>query len=312
MRQKPQQLPTSPWVKSMWAASKPKTNSLIITLYGDSIAPHGGAIRLGDLIEVLERFGVNERLVRTCVFRLSEDGWLVSKRVGRRSVYSLTPNGMRRFQRAFKRVYSEQHHQWDGSWTLVCLPTDADSKISRENLERELSWEGFGKIASNVFGHPSPGLRSLREVLEGLNLSNRVHVLSARSLDVFATLPLRKLVDQSWDLASLENGYRAFADHFAAFDDLSNKPSLSTADCFIVRTLLIHWFRRVTLHDPQIPAELLPEDWPGHYAYELCHRIYQLIYREAETFLAQTVAHQAVPCPNCRLGFFSALADLYE
>ena len=98
-------------------------------------------MRLGDLIEVLDRFGVNERLVRTCVFRLSEDGWLVSKRVGRRSVYSLTPNGMRRFQRAYKRVYSEQQRQWDGSWTLVCLPTDPDFRTSREHLERELAWE---------------------------------------------------------------------------------------------------------------------------------------------------------------------------
>jgi len=267
-------------------------------------------MRLGDLVEVLDRFGVNERLVRTCVFRLSEDGWLVSKRVGRRSVYSLTPNGMRRFQRAYKRVYSEQHRQWDGSWTLVCLPTDPDFKTSREHLERELTWEGFGKIASNVFGHPSPGLMSLREILEGLSLSNRVHVLSARSLDVFATLPLRRLVDQSWDLASLEKGYRAFADRFAAFDDLANAPSLSAADCFIVRTLLIHWFRRVTLHDPQIPAELLPEDWPGHYAYELCHRIYQLIYREAETFLAQTVGASGGALPELSPWFFQRFGGL--
>jgi phenylacetic acid degradation operon negative regulatory protein len=151
---------------------------------------------------------------------------------------------------------------------------------------------------------------SLREVIEGLNLSNRVHVLSARSLDVFATLPLRRLVDQSWDLASLEKGYRAFAHHFAAFDDLSNAPSLSTADCFIVRTLLIHWFRRVTLHDPQIPAELLPGDWPGHHAYELCHRIYQLIYREAETFLAQTVGASGGALPELSPWFFQRFGGL--
>src|SRR6267154_4402774 len=283
------QLAVSQWVQSTRRTHRPKPKSLIVTLFGDAVAPRGGAIRLGDLVNVLSNFGVNERLVRTCVFRLAQEGWTVAKRQGRRSSYSLTPSGMLRFQRAYKRVYSEQHRQWDGSWTLVCLPTDPDFKTSREHLERELTWEGFGKIASNVFGHPSPGLMSLREVLEGLSLSNRVHVLSARSLDVFATLPLRRLVDQSWDLASLEKGYRAFADRFAAFDDLANAPSLSAADCFIVRTLLIHWFRRVTLHDPQIPAELLPEDWPGHYAYELCHRIYQLIYREAETFLAQTV-----------------------
>jgi len=118
---------------------------------------------------------------------------------------------MLRFQRAYKRVYSEQHRQWDGSWTLVCLPPNSYSRSVREKLERELQWEGFGKVGPNVFGHPSPGLVTLRELLESLELSNRVFVLSARSLDVFATLPLRKLVDLSWDLDGLAKGYRDFA-----------------------------------------------------------------------------------------------------
>jgi len=33
-------------------------------------------MRLGDLVEVASHFGLNERLVRTCVFRLARDGWL--------------------------------------------------------------------------------------------------------------------------------------------------------------------------------------------------------------------------------------------
>ena len=142
-------------------------------------------MRLGDLVEVLDRFGVNERLVRTCVFRLSEDGWLVSKRVGRRSVYSLTPNGMRRFQRAYKRVYSEPQRQWDGSWTLVCMSSGLAPKDLCQDLKRELEWEGFGNVAPNVFGHPSPGLVSLRDILDGLDVAKRVFVLSARSLGTF-------------------------------------------------------------------------------------------------------------------------------
>ena len=102
----------SAWVRAVWSEARPKTNSLIITLYGDVIAPHGGAMRLSDLVNVLAPFGVNERLVRTCVYRLAQDGWLESRRLGRRSVYTLTPHGMQRFQRAYRRVYSEQQRQW--------------------------------------------------------------------------------------------------------------------------------------------------------------------------------------------------------
>jgi phenylacetic acid degradation operon negative regulatory protein len=279
-------------------------------LFGDAIAPHGGAMRLGDLVSVFGQFGVNERLVRTSVFRLAKEGWLVAKRQGRRSVYSLTPNGMLQFQRAYKRVYSDQYRQWDGSWTLVCMPPKRDASPVWAKLGHELEWEGFGRIAPNVFGHPSPGLGALRELLDSLQLSNRVFVLSARSLDVFATLPLTKLIDESWDLQSLEKGYHEFTRRFAPFGNSHPAPKLTRSESFIVRTLMIHWFRRVTLHDPQIPAEMLPDQWPGHFAYELCHRIYQMIYRDAEDFLAQTVNASGGVLPELSPWFYHRFGGL--
>jgi phenylacetic acid degradation operon negative regulatory protein len=300
----------SKWFKSTWKAQRPKPKSLIITLFGDAIAPRGGAMPLGDLIHALGHFGVNERLVRTCVFRLAQEGWLVSKRQGRRSVYSLTPHGMLRFQHAYKRVYSEQNRPWDGSWTLVFIPPGSHAKSFQEKLERELGWEGFGKIAPNVFGHPSPGVVALRELLDDLKLSNRVFVLSTRSLDVFATLPLRNLVDQSWDLDGLARGYRDFTQRFSIFDRANGASRLTPSEAFMVRTLLIHWFRRVTLHDPQIPAELLPKHWPGHLAYELCHRIYQANYRDAEEFLSQTVHASGGNLPQLSPWFYQRFGGL--
>ena len=94
------------------------------------------------------------------------------------------------------------------------------------------------------------------------------------------------------------------------FGDAAGVATLAPADSFIVRTLLIHWFRRVTLHDPQFPAELLPEEWPGHYAYELCHRIYQSIYREAEGFLSQTVRGSGGSLPELSPWFFQRFGGL--
>ncbi len=61
---------------------------------------------LGSLIQLLEPIGINERLIRTSIFRLTKEGWLTAEKVGRRSYYSLTGTGRRRFDKAFKRVYS--------------------------------------------------------------------------------------------------------------------------------------------------------------------------------------------------------------
>jgi len=48
-----------------------RASSLIITLYGDAIEPHGGTVWLGSLIGLLEPMGINERLIRTSIFRLT-------------------------------------------------------------------------------------------------------------------------------------------------------------------------------------------------------------------------------------------------
>jgi len=96
--------------------------SLLITVFGDSIAPRGGAVTLGSLIRLAAPFGLTERLVRTSVARLARDGWLAAKRSGRRSEYRLTRTGAERFADATRRIYGESPSVWNGKWTLAVVP----------------------------------------------------------------------------------------------------------------------------------------------------------------------------------------------
>src|ERR1700756_4403417 len=96
--------------------------SLLIAIFGDSIAPRGGIISLGSLIGLARPFGLTERLVRTSVARLAGDGWLVAQREGRRSDYRLTATGRDRFAEATSRIYGAIPNSWDGQWTLLVLP----------------------------------------------------------------------------------------------------------------------------------------------------------------------------------------------
>jgi phenylacetic acid degradation operon negative regulatory protein len=73
-----------------FATRKPlRTGSLIVSIFGDSVAPRGGVVWIGSLIEVLAPLGISQRLVRTAVFRLVQDGILTNEQVGRRSFYTL-------------------------------------------------------------------------------------------------------------------------------------------------------------------------------------------------------------------------------
>ena len=56
-----------------------RAGSLITTVFGDAVASRGGTIWLGSLITAMSGFGISERLVRTSVFRLTQDGWLDGK-----------------------------------------------------------------------------------------------------------------------------------------------------------------------------------------------------------------------------------------
>ena len=85
-----------------------RAGSLIITVFGDAIAPRGGTVWIGSLIRVLRDFGISERLVRTSVFRLTRDDWLEAEQVGRRMARSLDDEFARDFA---ARRQVEEHQQ---------------------------------------------------------------------------------------------------------------------------------------------------------------------------------------------------------
>ena len=55
---------------------------------------------------------------------------------------------------------------------------------------------------------------------------------------------------------------------------------------FVVRTLLIHEFRRIVLTDPDLPDSLLPQDWPGHAAFELTKALYAKVAERSTRYRA--------------------------
>src|SRR5438067_12833586 len=82
--------------------------SLLITVFGDSIAPRGGAVTVGSLIRLATPFGLTERLLRSSVARLAPDVWMVAMHSGWRSEHRLTHGGAERFAEASRRIYGQR------------------------------------------------------------------------------------------------------------------------------------------------------------------------------------------------------------
>jgi phenylacetic acid degradation operon negative regulatory protein len=268
--------------------------SLIITVFGDAIAPRGGTITLASLIGLMMPFGLTERLVRTSVARLAADDWLAGRRVGRLGEYRLSAAGQRRFIEATRRIYAGPATEWSGRWTLVLMP---GASAARRRLIREtLRWEGFGEFEPGVLAHPALTPAETRAHLAASGLVETPILLEAQSAGAAAD---RRLVQQGWDLRELATRYARFIRHFEPVLPLVREP-LAPADAFLVRTLLIHEYRKIHLRDPLLPPSLLPADWPGTAAYEVCRTVYERVFRAAEQHLSAAAARLdgSLPAPE--------------
>lgn len=281
------------WLDHYLEINPPRAKSLVMTLFGDVITPHGGQVWLGSLIELLAPFGISDRLVRTSVFRLAEEGWLDARREGRRSQYGLNPASARRFERAYQRIYSPSHHEWNGKWILLFATSGAITAEQRNSLRKELLWQGFGMIAPSVFARPGNDADILDEVLQRIGVHGAVFACQAGEAELPSARPLRELVDQCWEMGTVIAEYERFIEFFEGVPRLLDAQlSLQPEQAYMLRTLLIHEFRRVQLHDPLLPLDLLPEKWPGKTAYQLCHDIYQATFAAAETHILATLSKE--------------------
>ena len=250
-----------------------RTGSVIITIYGDAIAPRGGDLALASLLDLMAALGANGGVVRTAVSRLARDGWLDGRRAGRRSFYRLSRRGQQESAEAGPRIYGPLDNPWAGQLRLAF----AEAGIERTLLERA----GYALLAPGVLAAPDtaltppPGTPSL---------------LGAGTPEAMRTLAAR-----AWPVTRLAVGYERFVRLFTAMDGPA--ADLPPLDALAARVLLIHEYRRVILRDPRLPSGLLPPKWPGATAHKLCAKLYTALAPASERWL-DTAENQSGPLPR--------------
>lgn len=250
-----------------------RTGSVIITVYGDAIAPRGGELALASLLELMSALGANGGVVRTAISRLARDGWLEGRRNGRRSFYRLSHRGELESSEARPRIYGPLDRPWNGQLRLAF----AEAGVERTMLEQA----GYALLAPGVLAAPDtaltppPGIPAL---------------LCAGTPQAMHTL-----VARAWPIARVGAEYQDFVDLFANLDRVATK--LPPLEALAARVLLIHEYRRVTLRDPRLPSGLLPPDWPGIMARTLCIKLYTALAPTSEQWL-DTAENRSGPLPR--------------
>ena len=279
-----------------------RTTSLIVTLFGDIVSQHGHRIWLGSLVKAMAQLGINERLVRTSVFRLVQEGWLESERVGRRSFYRFSSYGTHEYERAARRIYALDNNQWHGRWQLLIPQNIPDSQ--REQFRRSLDWQGYRTITAGTYAKPGDGGQALRETLEEFGVTDKVIILDAKTADITSSQLVQELVHDSWQLGLVAKSYRDFLKRYQPLLKWSQKKQ-TPENAFIARTLLIHDYRRILLHDTPLPDELLPPAWPGAKALKLTGVVYKALAEASMDYILAELETGNGPMPAADVQFWN-------
>ena len=268
------------------------SQDIIFTLYGDYIRHRGGEAWTGSLIELLGLLRLSEQAVRSTLSRMSQKGWLESRKVGRHSFYSQTPKLLKLLEEGATRIFQPRCDPWDGRWYLLTYSIPESKRHLRRRLRKRLLWLGFGTLNQATCISPRDLRAEVKQVVDALRVRPYVDFFTAEHLGFSSD---EEIVARCWDLKRLNDYYATFiARYNPPFQEhqarLMASGSLKSQECFVQRFMLIHEYRSSPYVDPNLPLELLPDDWLGERATQLFQQYHDLLVRGAEAFLDSVFA----------------------
>ncbi len=237
--------------------------SMMLTVLGEFVLPAQTGAWTGTLVDALVAIGYRDRNARQVLTRLRDDGRIRSERLGRRTRWQLTDDGRALLAAGAERIYrfGARAESWDGRWLLVQCSVPEVQRRERRLLQTQLSFEGFGFLSPTVAVSPHADAEAAaNRVLAELDLADQAVVMVGTTGSLS---PDGAILERAWDLDGLRIAYQAFVDQFETADPQG--PEQRFAE--LVR--LVHAWRRFPFHDPEIPVQLLSDDWVGRRAQTL-------------------------------------------
>lgn len=297
------------FVRQRIRAAQISATSLIFTVFGDTVSQHGGSIWLSSLIDAMAEFDVNERLVRTSVYRLVKDDLLESERIGRCSYYRFSDSGKRYSTRASMRIYAASAGHTEQDWILALTRRSPESQRASE-LRRGLEWLGFNQLRPGLFAHPAGDMQPLQEMLSEQGVADQIVLFRAEPADLYSQEALKEVVYNKWSLDDVASHYQDFCQVYRPFLKKTEARLPSAQDCFLLRTMLVHEYRRVLLKDPQLPDKMLPGNWEGYTSHDIAAKLYKRIAIEAEAYVRSTFENALGLLPKASKSFSKRFGGL--
>jgi phenylacetic acid degradation operon negative regulatory protein len=234
------------------AAVRPQTHVLMFC--GVHLIDPDLAVPTPGLIDALARVGIGEHAARSTVSRMLRRGTLERRRRGKRIYLSPTPRVRAELAEGGERAWrSPVNRTWDGQWTLLGFSLPESRRADRHLLRSRLQWAGFGMLQNGLW--VAPGRVDVEALLQKLDVLDHLKVFRAQ---VAEPTQVPDLIDDAWDVPTIARGYEQFLERWDRPDPLPDAP-----DDLARQLWLLGEWTLLGRHDPGLPVEYLPADWPA-------------------------------------------------
>ncbi|KIF67406.1 PaaX family transcriptional regulator [Streptomyces sp. AcH 505] len=237
--------------------------SLIVTLYGAyGRTPDDAPLAVAELIRLLGALGVDAPSVRSSVSRLKRRGLLVPGRTAQGAAgYALSGEARELLDDGDRRIYLRPAPTLGDGWILAVFSVPEAERNKRHLLRSRLGGLGFGTAAPGVWIAPGRFYEETRHTLRRLGLDPYVDLFTG-SHRGFA--PTAEAVTRWWDLPAVAGQHEEFlARHEPVLRAWEKRDSVPPEDAYRDYLRALDSWRHLPYTDPGLPAELLPDDWPG-------------------------------------------------
>ncbi|MEJ7707831.1 MAG: PaaX family transcriptional regulator C-terminal domain-containing protein [Nocardioidaceae bacterium] len=238
--------------------------SALFDVYGDHLQARGGEAPVAALVRLLATLDIAAPAVRTAISRMVRQEWLEPVRLDAGAAYRLTAKAERRLTDAAQRIYRRDLADWDRRWHLLVLDRIPE-RGQRARVRSGLTYLGYAPLHADTWISPHES-----DEVEPLLASEDVQ---GRRFSADHVGDDARLTAATWDLDQLAALYRRWlTEAELVVAELARSRSAEARDsdacgcdeqAFIVRSRLVHEWRKFLFLDPGLPVEVLPADWPG-------------------------------------------------
>ncbi|MGW0684003.1 PaaX family transcriptional regulator [Streptomyces sp. NPDC002754] len=260
---------------------------LVLGLFTDHWSATPEPLPSAALVALLADFGSTPVSARAAIGRLARRGVLEAEKRGRRTYYRMTPDTARVLEQTQRRMmeFGAPGRPWDGLWTTVIFSVPDEQRELRHVIRRRLRFLGYGAVYDGVWMSPRADHVQTAELLRSVGVRSATVLRSTLTHTQGDGDPLA-----AWDLDAIGAAYAEFIASHAELAERAAAGQVGSAEALSVRTKVKEEWLQMVSTDPELPADLLPADWPGHAARALFAQVYDALGPLAEVRVRQVVA----------------------